>query len=54
MDDETLRIGPAITIECPWCEQRVELAAGATSIECVECRVVVELADDRPAMASAA
>ncbi len=55
MDDETIRVeGPATVVECPWCERPAEVARDATSIECAACSLVVALAADEPAMATAA
>lgn len=33
-------------VACPWCLSEVELAAGAATLDCPACRVVVELAPD--------
>lgn len=36
-----------ITLECPWCEGDVTIAGlDATSVECPECSISVELAPD--------
>jgi len=44
-----------ITIDCPWCDERLELAPSATDVACDTCRVVVELAPDpQPVVAAAA
>ncbi len=50
MNERTRRVGPAILVECPWCEGTVELEADSRSIVCGDCRLVVELAADPPAM----
>ena len=44
------------TIECPWCDEPVELALStAVEMTCETCQVHVELAPDpRPAVAQAA
>jgi hypothetical protein len=44
-----------ITIECSWCEDELALAdLDATSIECADCRIVVEIAPDPEELALAA
>lgn len=44
------------TIECPWCDEQVELdLPAAVELTCVGCNVTVELAaDSHPAIAQAA
>jgi hypothetical protein len=45
-----------VTIECPWCEQSVELDAAAEVpvMRCRECAVLVDIAQDDPALTRAA
>jgi hypothetical protein len=44
-----------ITIECSWCEADLVLdRIDATTVECPDCRIVVELAPDPEPLAVAA
>jgi hypothetical protein len=44
-----------ITFECSWCDAELTLdALDATSIECADCRIVVEIAPDAEELALAA
>jgi hypothetical protein len=45
-----------VTIECPWCEQSVELDTieGSAVMRCSECAVLVDIAQDDPALTRAA
>ena len=44
-----------ITIECSWCDTDLVLESlDATSVDCPECRVTVEIASDPEAIALAA
>jgi phage FluMu protein Com len=44
-----------ITIECAWCDRNLALESlDATSVECPECLVTVELAQDPDPLAVAA
>ncbi|HET9614025.1 MAG TPA: hypothetical protein VFP22_04355 [Candidatus Limnocylindrales bacterium] len=44
-----------ITIECPWCDGDLAMdSLEDTSLECPECRIVVEIATDREDLALAA
>jgi hypothetical protein len=44
-----------ITIECTWCDGELVLESlDATSVECAECRVTVDLATDPEVLAIAA
>jgi hypothetical protein len=44
-----------ITIECTWCDGELTLESlDATTIDCPECRVSVEMAADDEALAAAA
>jgi hypothetical protein len=45
-----------VTIECPWCEQSLEVDAVAESLvmRCSECAVVVDIAQDDAALLAAA
>jgi len=45
-----------VTIECPWCEQGVELdvVAGSLVMRCSECAVAVDIAQDDAALLAAA
>jgi hypothetical protein len=44
-----------ITIECTWCDAELVLdSIDATSVDCGECRISVEIAPDPEALAVAA
>ena len=44
-----------ITIECPWCDGKLTLeSVAATTMDCPDCRVSVEIAADEEALAAAA
>ena len=44
-----------ITIQCSWCDSEVALDnVDASSVDCPECLVSVEIADDREVLAAAA
>jgi hypothetical protein len=44
-----------ITIECSWCDADLTIEGlDATSVECADCRIVVELAPDPEPIAIAA
>jgi hypothetical protein len=44
-----------ITIECTWCEAELALdSLDATSVDCADCRVTVEIAADAESLAIAA
>jgi hypothetical protein len=44
-----------ITLECAWCDAELALdELDATSIECADCRIVVEFAPDAEVLAAAA
>ena len=44
-----------ITLECAWCDAELAVAdLDATSIECADCRIVVEIAPDPEPLALAA
>jgi hypothetical protein len=38
---------PATIVECPWCDSAIELGAAAAEIECIDCRISVEIAPAR-------
>jgi Zn finger protein HypA/HybF involved in hydrogenase expression len=44
-----------ITIECTWCDAELALdSVETTSLDCPDCRITVEIAPDREAIAIAA
>jgi hypothetical protein len=44
-----------ITIECTWCEAELALdSIDASSVDCADCRVTVDIAPDPEALAIAA
>ena len=44
-----------ITIECTWCEADLALESlDATSVDCADCRITVDIATDSQELAAAA
>jgi hypothetical protein len=35
---------PATVVECPWCDDALELSADAVELECADCRIRADVA----------